>query len=282
MLSLFLQRAALRVPSTLVNTALRTRFAPSIAPSNRTWSRSFLTTPYVSFPAAAKTTATTKKKTTTAAKEKKTTATKIKAKAAPKKKAAKKPAAKTKAPAKKKAAKPKPVRFRITSDTRPPKYPPSPFSLFTSKFRAGQVRQEGESALDFGRRIVKGAAESWKAMTEQEKRPFYDEATQAKEQRHKERDEYFTKIDPSTLRKINKLRREQGKSTIRAPPHLRAKTTGSGWAIYYGEAVKKSEGLHVREVMKNAAAEWKGLSDQEKSVYVEKAKAKAKQAEAQN
>ncbi|OBZ77687.1 hypothetical protein A0H81_01691 [Grifola frondosa] len=196
MFSLFTQRVVLRAITPNAIAIGRAIPASKFSPVTRT----FLTTAHVAFPAA--------KTTSRAAASKPSAAKKAPAKKALAKapvKAAKKPAKK---PVKRVAAKKKPAPKKKAAAKRKPK---SPGRITLKDLK--QKPASGEELIQFS----KGAATHWKSLSDEEKQVYIEEAKEWNAKATKEREEYFTKVDPRILRAINVQRRSKGLPRVRAP-----------------------------------------------------------------
>ncbi|TFK47295.1 hypothetical protein OE88DRAFT_1705939 [Heliocybe sulcata] len=316
MLSVFSRMAARKAPSMLAPTALkyptrRTLITTAIRlqPAARKTAKATATKEAPAKPTATKAKAKTATKATQAKSAKTTTtkkapvqsiATKTKAKTATKATKAKtaKTTATKKAPAKSTATKAKKTvkatkataprkkkvvakkpkvekpTPRLTKEDLPPKGPGAPYVYFFKKYLAGVQRPLTRVAV-LGHARAAGAM--WKAMTEQEKHPFYEEQRIVAEEQGKARAEWKETVDPAVVKRINRRRAELGKGKVRTGPGKAPTAYNLFLADRFAgirERVSKP-GMHHREVIsalgKEIGSVWKSLPEAEKQVYVNQA-----------
>ncbi|EIN05449.1 hypothetical protein PUNSTDRAFT_122362 [Punctularia strigosozonata HHB-11173 SS5] len=248
----------------LTRNALLTRVAP-LSTLQHTVRRTFLTTATLWEPAkkAEPKTAGRKKTTTTT---KSTTKTKPKAKkAAPKKKVASKAVAKKPKARKVKPAKKVPVYKPSMIRDGPPKRPPSPFILFSLKYRAGMdLKGDRQKVIQSS----KDAGAAWRALTEHEKQAFVDE-NQALQPAYREKlAEYTKNADITIIKALNKKRVEAGKPRIRIHK-AHPKPMTSFLRFYQEQLAKRSPDMPVKEVTRAAAQTWKTMTEAEKKPYAD-------------
>ncbi|KAF9223178.1 hypothetical protein BS17DRAFT_782491 [Gyrodon lividus] len=254
-LSLLARRLTLGATSTL---AARVALPVTLSVLTR---RSFLTTPHLQFPPAAKkseSTKTTSKKATSTE-----TSTKVKS-----------PAKKGR-PAKKIAKKDEKPKVRILRKDLPPKRPPGPYLLFYMSYLKSQSKSKGKEE---SQAFAKRASEIWKSYSIAEKQPFYDENEVLKEQSMKDREEYFRNTSITTLKEINKKRRAQGKPAIRRADEVPRPKTAFLWFVsdfrgsVDGQTVMKQtipgKNPHV-QLLVTAGERWRSMSAEEQSPYFE-------------
>ncbi|TFK47296.1 hypothetical protein OE88DRAFT_1811126 [Heliocybe sulcata] len=262
MLSVFSRIAVPKASSMFALTALK-------YPTRRT----LITTVIRLQPAAGATKAKTAKTTATKKAPAKSTATKSKAKTATK--AAK--TTKAAAPKKKKvvAKKPKVEKPpRLTKEDLPPKGPGSPYLYFFKKYLAGVQGPLNRETIPGH---AKAAGPMWRAMTEQEKQPFYEEQRVAAEKQGKARAEWKENADPAIVRRINQRRTKLGKPKVRGASHR----SPNAYSLFFADRFAgirerlSKPGMHPREVItavgKELGSVWKSLPDAEKQVYVKQA-----------
>lgn len=207
--------------------------------------------------ATAKKAGTTTKKAGTATKKKGMTTKKTAAKKA----APKKPGPKPKAPVKK-------VPLKITSDMLPPKQPLSPFFRFSAELRKTQPKS---ASRDEASTNAKEAGRLWNELPEEEKRSYREAATADAAQHQLELLKWWKNADPQVIKAINARRARLSKRKLshrRAPEDRRP--MASGYTIFITEAARdKMDGEGLR--LTDYAARWRGLSEAEKKVYVDRA-----------
>ncbi|KAJ8519724.1 hypothetical protein ONZ45_g3380 [Pleurotus djamor] len=218
----------------------------------------------------AKASATTGRKKAVTAKS--TTATKAKAKPKAKPKPKKKPlraASKKKVAAKKpkkKVVKPKPLK--VNKSMAPPLGYRGPYLAFHVE---RMKTMEKPSSLDALREFSRESGAAWRAMSEEERQPWYDLAAANKEAYFKKREEYFKNYDPAVLRALNKKRRSKGVYSYRIRTPIEDRKPPSSFFRYLAEFRNSDEaqGLSQKEISVRGGAAWKAFSDAEKAPYVE-------------
>ncbi|KAF8547490.1 hypothetical protein OG21DRAFT_1607383 [Imleria badia] len=173
-------------------------------------------------------------------------------------------------------------RVRIPERLQPPKRAPGPYFLFYSSFVKSQSQA---STLQDYQELSKRAGEIWRGYSIAEKQPFYDENEGRKAQARQEREKFFRNTSVSDLKKLNKMRKAQGKtkfhSTIKpsmpVTPFIsfsnEFRNSSHGQAIINETSPEKR--YTVRAVLA-AADRWRSMSAEEKAPYFESFK-KAKE-----
>ncbi|KAJ3552598.1 hypothetical protein NM688_g4070 [Phlebia brevispora] len=262
MLSLIAQRAAVRTPSLLAASIVRSR-APLFA--STTVTRTFLTTPRLAYPPTKKATATSTRASGAA---KSTTR-----KPAAKKPATRKAAAKKRAKPKKRATKPKaPERVRITAADKPPKKPAPPFLLFWKDYQ--QKNGIKIASLSEMSVYIKQAGEAWRGSSEAQKKPYVDAWEKAKETYYPVLAEYYKNVDSKKMREINRRRAAKGKR--RLPNHKPRASSAYSFFMkeymldwYKTHPAPARVGGSLGECSKSCAAKWRSLSTVEKAPYID-------------
>jgi len=126
-----------------------------------------------------------------------------------------------------------------------PKRAMSAYSLFI-KNHLSTLKDRGQESL---RAAFKDAAQKWKAMSEEQKRPFATAATAEKARAAKERQEYETKF-PKNINQYGLFMKEKSPLVMKENPKM-----------------------PLAEVAKKVSAQWKELSAKQKESYENKAKA---------
>ncbi|KAI0746290.1 hypothetical protein C8Q80DRAFT_1271207 [Daedaleopsis nitida] len=253
---------------------------PSLVARQQLAARTFLTTAYVAEPAAkeSKTTA-TRKAAPKEADDKKEVAAKKKV-AAKKTVAAKKPKPKAKAEPKKATNPDDPnARFKkgllavkLKSSERPPLKAKTSFNLFIQEqYRLSGPTGDRASFLERGKEL----AARWKAMSEEEKKPYVDKAAEAAIEYKKAREEYFTNVDPRIVRALNAQRKAKGQYLVHAPPGLLPRKPLTPYLRYFLDVFKTVDLPSDVPVGKDSIAfrskkvgeMWKVLPAEEKEHY---------------
>ncbi|KAN0082615.1 hypothetical protein V8E55_008410 [Tylopilus felleus] len=179
---------------------------------------------------------------------------------------------------------------RVPKELKPPKRAPGPYFLFYASFIKSQPKV---NSLQEVQELSKRASEIWRGYSIAEKQPFYDENEAKKAQAKQERDEFFRTTSVSDLKKLNAIRKAQGKTKYRStqkPPmpvtpfisfSNEFRNSPDGQAIINDTAPEKK--YTVRAVLA-AADRWRSMSQEEKAPYfkrytTEKEELKAKHAE---
>ncbi|GJF00177.1 hypothetical protein PsYK624_164560 [Phanerochaete sordida] len=284
MLSLLAQRSAFKLPT------LAARATPALlrsrAPLVATLTRNFVTTPLLAFPAAK-----TAKATKAAESAPETKPTRGRAKSTPAK-ASTKTAKTTKTTKTAKAAKPKaapkprrvkkekPKRMVIRPEDRPPKAQGSPFSGFWADRCAELKGKFGESGTL--QEHMRKASADWRAMTDEEKKPYFERYRARLEEFQKAREEYWANADPAVIREIN--RRSPKKKPLRMPSKQKGRPATPFLRFYTGtfrpSYIAEHPDAAFGEIGKAAGAAWKALSEAEKEPYQEEWKRELKEWEA--
>lgn len=157
-----------------------------------------------------------------------------------------------------------------------PKKPASGYWLWL-----GDHRKEIEAALGNvkqGAAVAKKAGEMWKALSENEQKPYYDKAAKLKA----EYDEALTafKAGGGVITRKSKKNKEEEKSKNAKDPNAPKRPVGGAFGIFLNENradIGKSlpEGHKTSDIAKAAGAKFKELSEAKKKAYQEKYEAKA-------
>ncbi|KIY52161.1 hypothetical protein FISHEDRAFT_56138 [Fistulina hepatica ATCC 64428] len=215
-------------------------------------------------PKGRKTTA--KSSTAKKATAKKTTAKK----AAPKKKAARKAAPKKKKTAKKVVKQPV---FKITQTMMPPKRPLNPFLHFAMEEKASMPPATSASeAMEH----MKVLSAKYQQLSPSQKKVFEDRAAQQSAKYATARAEWERNIDPSTLRKMNKVLVAKGKRRLRRYIVMREKENKkplTSFFRFYADyrASHDITGRSLMDVSRDVGVAWKNLPAAEREVYKQSA-----------
>ncbi|KAI0711679.1 hypothetical protein C8Q76DRAFT_737489 [Earliella scabrosa] len=276
MLSRLVQRVLPRTlaPGVAASVGLR----PSLLARQHLVARTFLTTAYVAEPAAKGSKPAAKKAATSKATSGRKKATK---KTKPKTKA--KPKAKPKTKAKKKATKPAKddpdARFKkglkavkIAKSERPPLKSITTYSLYL-RDQCGAIGNPGAFATR-----SKELAARWRAMSDEEKQPYKDQAAEARKKFEQDRMEWFTKTDPRILRALNMQRKAKNLPLVHVPAGVRPKRPMGSYMLFSNEVRDTLEfpDLGGREALiarsRKIAEMWNGLSPEQKQRYTDEYK----------
>ncbi|XP_064457374.1 transcription factor A, mitochondrial-like [Ornithodoros turicata] len=165
-------------------------------------------------------------------------------------------------------------RFRVAKKERkpvrvPPKKPLSGYQLFTKECLSTVVKEYPDIKLSSER--MKIAASRWNATDSDTKRKYTELAEQGKETYCKERDAFMASLSEEELILIKESasERQEGRRQRKFRAKLKEleKPKGPRTAFNFYCKVKAGDTL-ITDKIKEIAESWKGLSEEEKQVFI--------------
>ncbi|KAL5483428.1 hypothetical protein ACEPAI_8659 [Sanghuangporus weigelae] len=214
--------------------------------------------------AGAAATASKKKASTKKAPANKKSTTKSAKKPASKKKKAKKSLRPPGRP-KKKVVKKKEGPVRIRPGDKPPKRPAASYGVFTTEQLKSEQVPEGTTSTQYIANKAKEVSASWRALSEQEKQPYIEQAAAAAADYKRRLEEYIKTTDPQIIKEINRRRSEKGKTKLK-----RFHRHTNGFILFtLEERQKRPSPTSLDEgklLVRDLGQAWNALSDEAKQV----------------